>query len=241
MNENTVSNDPNLAILIPIVNALGELCESIVFVGGCVTGLLLTEKRSQSIRVTMDVDVIAHVISTADYHAIGKTLQSKGFKPDLSPDAPICRWTWNGVALDLMPSEQGILGFHNRWYPLALKTATPMQLPGNIAIRIISAPVFVATKLEAFHGRGNRDYLASHDLDIITVISGRKELIDEIQISDVLLQNYLADELKQLLGDSNFVMSLPGHLPGDVASQARLTPLLQRMQEIAQKNYGRSV
>jgi hypothetical protein len=40
---------------------------------------------------------------------------------------------------------------------------------------------FVATKFEAFHGRGNNDHLASHDLeDIITVVDGRPELMGNL-------------------------------------------------------------
>lgn len=73
-----------------------------------------------------------------------------------------------------MPSQPGVLSFHNRWYPLAVTTASPMTFPSRHSIKLITAPVFVATKLEAFKGRGNRDFLASHDLeDVVTVVGGR--------------------------------------------------------------------
>lgn len=201
--------------------------------GGCATGLLLTTPRAQAIRATQDVDVVVHVVSTAGYHAMEKKVESRGFKHDLSPDAPICRWVLQGVALDLMPSEPGILGFHNRWYPLAVKTATKVTLPNNREIRLITAPVFVATKFEAFHGRGGNDFLASHDLeDIITVIDGRPELLQEIGQADDELRCYIAAEIKALLEDHNFLAALPGHLPGDAASQARLPELVRRMRAI---------
>ena len=93
----------------------------------------------------------------------------------------------------------------------------------------------MATKFEAFHGRGNSDYLASHDLeDLITVIDGRHELITEIQNSDTELRYYLAAEISKLLSESDFQLALPGHFPGDAASQARLPELLRRMRLIAQ-------
>lgn len=67
-------------------------------------------------------------------------------------------------------------------------------------IRLITAPVFVATKFEAFHGRGGNDYLASHDLeDIITVIDGRPGLTQEIDQVDAELGRYLAAEINALL------------------------------------------
>jgi predicted nucleotidyltransferase len=228
-------DDPNLAVLVPIAQALGDLCESLVFVGGCATGLLLTAQRAQVIRATQDVDVIVRAISTVEYRAMERAIESRGFKHDLSPEAPICRWVWNGVMLDLMPSEPGILGFHNRWYPLAVKTATKVKLPDGREISVITAPLFVATKFEAFHGRGKSDYLASHDLeDLITVIDGRQELIVEIQNSDNELRHYLAAEMNKFLEESDFQLALPGHFPGDAASQARLPELLRRMRLIVQ-------
>ncbi len=234
MSENVFrGDDPNLPILSMIAKSLGDLCESLVFVGGCATGLLLTAPRAQAIRATQDVDVVVHALSTADYHAMEKAVQSRGFKHDLSPEAPICRWVLQGVALDLMPSQPGILGFHNRWYPLAIETAAQISLPNGMDIRLITAPVFVATKFEAFHGRGNNDYLASHDLeDIITVVDGRPELMPEIDRVHDELRRYIATEINTLLKDRNFLTALAGHLPGDAASQARLPELIRRMRAI---------
>ena len=132
-----------------------------------------------------------------------------------------------------MPSQPDILGFHNRWYPLAIATATQVKLLNGMDIRLIAAPVFIGTKFEAFHGRGGNDYLASHDLeDIITVIDGRPELPQEIDQVDAELKHYLAAEIKALLEDRNFLTALPGHLPSDAASQARLPELIRRLRAI---------
>jgi hypothetical protein len=46
-----------------------------------------------------------------------------------------------------MPLDESILGFSNRWYRAALETALPRRLSQDIEIRLITAPVFVATKL----------------------------------------------------------------------------------------------
>jgi hypothetical protein len=45
-----IKDDPNLAILIPVVIELGELCDSLVFVGGCATGLLITADWAHRVR-----------------------------------------------------------------------------------------------------------------------------------------------------------------------------------------------
>ena len=110
-------------------------------------------------------------------------------------------------------------------------------MPGDIVIQLISAPLFVATKFEAFRGRGNNDYLASHDLeDLITVIDGRQELIEEIRGSDDELRRHISTEMTRLLEDGHFLQAMPGHLPGDAASQARLPELLHRMRSIARQS-----
>ena len=63
------TDEKNLAILATVAAALGDLRASLVFVGGCATGLLVTNVRAQPIRMTDDVDLVAHVISQQEYHA----------------------------------------------------------------------------------------------------------------------------------------------------------------------------
>jgi len=87
------------------VQALGDLCESLVFVGGCATGLLVTTVRAHYIRPTEDVDVVTRVATVRGYHEVEAGLTARGFKHDISPEAPICRWRGGGTTLDLMPSD----------------------------------------------------------------------------------------------------------------------------------------
>src|SRR5690349_4619160 len=86
-------------------------------------GLLITDKAASPVRVTFDVDLVASVAALAAYHGMEKELARLGFKRDLAPDAPICRWRYRELEVDLMPADPNILGFSNRWYPLALTSA----------------------------------------------------------------------------------------------------------------------
>ena len=52
------SNDPNLPLLRRIAEALGDLREQVVFVGGSVAGLLLTDPLAEAVRATTDVDAV---------------------------------------------------------------------------------------------------------------------------------------------------------------------------------------
>jgi predicted nucleotidyltransferase len=173
--------DPNLPLLESMVAALGQLCDRFVFVGGCITGLLITEPATPPVRATRDVDVIVQVVSLGEYHALERELERAGFSHDRRQDAPMCRWLAAGAMLDVMPTDQTILGFGNRWYEEAVRTASLRGLPSGKHVRLITAPVFIATKLEAFAHRGDSDFLASHDLeDITTLIDGRPELVAEV-------------------------------------------------------------
>jgi predicted nucleotidyltransferase len=227
-------DDPNRLILSRVATALGDLRESVVFVGGCSTGLLVTAIRAQTIRPTDDVDMVAQAATAREYHEVEALLGERGFVHDMSADAPICRWRYQGIAVDLMPSETSVLGFANRWYPLAINSAQRVTLEEDIVIRLIAAPVFIATKFEAFQDRGNGDFLMSHDLeDIITVVDGRVSLIEEVGQAPGDLREALAFNFRKLLAADDFLDALPGHLPGDVASQARLAGLLKKLRDLA--------
>jgi predicted nucleotidyltransferase len=229
-------SNPNLLILESVAGALGSLCQEVVFVGGCAAGLLLTQTRAELIRATEDVDLVIRAITKQDYYQFEQRLRAKGFANDLQKNAPICRWKHGHIRVDIMPSIDLVLGFSNIWYPHACESAQAYQLPSGHTINLISAPCFIATKLEAFKNRGKDstgkpDYIGSHDLeDVISVIDRRPELFDECTKEPPELREYLAGEFRTLLKQQNFTTSLPGHLLGDVASQARLPILFTKLQ-----------
>jgi|SRR5215469_7206107 len=118
--------------------------------------------------------------------------ETQEFAEDSSEGAPICRWKQETTILDVMPLDEQILGFSNRWYRAALESAERRDLPEDVRILLVNPVYFCATKLEAFRGRGNDDYLASHDLeDFMAVIDGRPEFIDEIQNASADVRAYL--------------------------------------------------
>ena len=204
-------------------------------VRGAAAGLLITDVAMPAIRRTDDVDIVTNAQDLADYYRFEDQLRGLGFVQDQSPDAPVCRWRVDGVAIDLLPTQEEILGFTNQWYRMGVATAQTLMLPSGVPIRVLRAPEFIATKLEAFYGRGGGDYLFSHDMgDIISVIDGRESLLREGLDSLSPLREYLAAQFQHLLTDRRFVDALPGHLPPDEASQARLPDLLIKIQKISE-------
>ena len=171
-------------LLREMASRLKPLLDEIVFVGGCATELLVTDPAAPPVRVTDDVDVIVEIASRAAYERFSKRLREIGFSEDSSEDAPICRWRFGPTKLDVMPTNPKVLGFSNRWYKPAIAHASTIIFEG-LELRVVTAPYFLATKIDAFKGRGREDYHASKDLeDIITVIDGRPTLLDEVRDSD---------------------------------------------------------
>jgi hypothetical protein len=86
-------------------------------------------------------------------------------------------------------------------------------------------------------GRGERDYLASHDLeDFIAVVDGRSSLMTEIESASSELKMYIADSVRLLLKEARFLDALPGYLLADDASQARIGQLLSKLRALGSRN-----
>ncbi len=227
--------NPNIQILEAAAERLRTLTEEMVFVGGCATGLLLTDPAASPVRATIDVDVLVEVATLVEYHWLSEQLRQLGFVEDTSEDAPICRWKTYDVILDVMPTDPKILGFGNRWFTLAYKASEWTTLPSGKRIRLLPAPYFLGTKLEAFEYRGENDYLMSRDMeDIVTVLDGRSEIVTEVQQAGEELKDYLVTRCSMLLKERDFLDALPGHLLPDAASQARSALVIDRLKTIAE-------
>jgi hypothetical protein len=108
-------NDPNVQMPDVVAQRLGdELCGRLVFVGGAVAGLLITDAAQPAIRPNEDGDLLAQVVVRADYYALEDELRAKGLQQDMRIGAPICRWTVDGVTVDVMPTLPEVLGFTSR-------------------------------------------------------------------------------------------------------------------------------
>lgn len=225
----------NLELIKVAAKLLRPVLDELVFVGGCATGLLVSDEAAAEVRPTFDVDAIAEITSYVEYTTFGERLHKLGFTEDASEGAPICRWQHGQIKLDLMPLDEKILGFSNRWYKAAMDTANEFEIERDIRIRVVTAPYFCATKLEAFKGRGKGDYLASHDLeDLITVVDGRPELLDELRSAPEDVRSYIADAVGQMLKARQFIDALAGYLLPDSASQARINQLLAKLTQISE-------
>jgi KTSC domain len=218
--------------LLVVARHLGGLRDRVVFVGGMIRSLLVTDPAAGGARPTYDVDLIVDVPSGVEFYALNKTLRDQDFHEANEEGAPICRWIVEGVRVDIMPVDPAILGFSNVWYFGAHQSSLTIGAADG-TIHILDAPHFCASKLEAYLGRGADD-VYHHDLeDYIAAVDGRPTLLQEIMVSPSDLREFLAGETATLLAREAFVEALPGHLHADEASQSRLPLVLSRLRAIA--------
>ncbi|MDP3494523.1 MAG: hypothetical protein Q8R82_15540 [Hyphomonadaceae bacterium] len=193
---------------------LGPLMDEVVFVGGATIELYLAGQPALKVRATDDVDCVVAVAARTGYHKLEERLRGLGFRHPVDEGSPICRWEYRGILVDAMPLAGEVLGFSNRWYPDGFTSSIPARLPDGQEIRIFSLPYLIASKLEAFRGRGRNDFMGSPDMeDIVTIIDGVEDFQLQIERAPKNVRRYLQDSFRELLADGRFLDALKGHLP----------------------------
>jgi hypothetical protein len=133
-----------------------------------------------------------------------------------------------------MPQAPANLGMNTRWFPEVLKQAWAVDLGGNCIAKVVTPPLFLATKLEAFKDRGKEDYYMSHDLeDIITLVDGRATLVEEVAAVNTEIRAFVSDEFSRILRHPDFRDSLPGHLSATLEAGQRIPLVISRFEAIA--------
>lgn len=223
----------NIQQLCHVAEALEELVREVVFLGGCTTALMVDELAAAEARATEDVDFIVDLTAWVEYNRLVDQLKSKGFYQSID-DTVICRMRrdFNGIPLivDVMPTDESILGFSNPWYTEAFNTSQHVDLPSGVEIRIPPPLVFLATKLCAWNDRGEGDVLLSQDLeDIVYVIENRPRLpIEFADANNASVKAYIAHESRTLVANVDFLNYLPGMARRDPRSVINCLQLFSR-------------
>ncbi|MEI9809550.1 MAG: hypothetical protein WDO16_17695 [Bacteroidota bacterium] len=105
------------------------------------------------------------------------------------------RYLLAGLIVDVIPTDEGILGFSNKWYTEGFKSAIGYIIDEHHKVKIFSPPYFIATKIEAFKNRGKDDGRTSSDFeDIIFVLENRRSIWKEMNDAESPLKEYLLNE-----------------------------------------------
>lgn len=221
-------------MLAVVARGLRDLKDSVVFVGGATVDMYITRLAGDPLRATDDVDCVIGITSRVAFGQLEEKLRSLGFAhPMDDPKAPICRWRFSGILVDVMPIDPGVLGFSNRWYPEGVEHAEKRNLPDGQEVAIFTLPYFLASKIEAFLGRGKGDFYGSKDIeDIVAVIDGAEDAREKILGAPETVRTYIGKEFDALLRNELFVQSVTGHL-GLRAGAGRIQRVLQVLRELA--------
>ncbi len=186
----------NISIVAEVAEALKELKEQMVFIGGAVVSLYTDDPSSDEIRPTADVDLTINLLNYADWAQMQERLAQLGFSPNPEGKS-ICSYQYNKIDVDIMPAEDSSIGPSNTWYKVGFKDLWKVDAKEQ-QITIFSAPCYLATKFEAYNDRGT-DYRTSHDFeDIMNILDNRTTIVEEIITSDKEIKQYLQSEFKKI-------------------------------------------
>ncbi|OJW77425.1 MAG: hypothetical protein BGO69_18795 [Bacteroidetes bacterium 46-16] len=217
-----MSHHTNIVRIKGVYHALRELGKQVVFVGGATVSLYADKPEHADVRPTNDVDVLVEIATYGEFAKVQEKLNELGFEVDAESNV-ICRYKHQGLIVDVMPTEEDVLGFKNKWYPEGFVNKEIIALDEHVSVNIFTAPYFIASKLEAFGDRGGNDGRTSSDFeDIIFVLDNRDSIWEEIERSNDKVKEYLKDEFKKLIENQYAEEWISAHLEYQtVAARAR--------------------
>ena len=227
-----MTRDDIVQVLRPVVDRLNETSISYVLVGGITVPFYLADDLAGSVRPTKDIDIIVAAVKLSHFDRVEERLRAAGFQnhPEVRH-----RWILDGALIDVLPAESEVLPNVNRWYPVTYSTAEPVEIAPGCGAMMASPSCFLATKMEAFIGRGKGDFLASHDLeDFVSVIDGRESIEREIAMNcPEEVREFLRVSVRQLLVNREFLDAIEGFLPPNYRTDERLQRLVFKLEQLA--------
>jgi len=200
----------NIGVVAEVAKALAELKNQMVFVGGAVVSLYADDPAADEIRPTADIDMTINLMNFSNWAKMQERLAELNFYPDPFGHA-ICSYKYKDIPVDIMPAEEGPLGPSNKWYKVGFNDLWKITVKDE-EIQILSAPVYLATKFEAYNNRGG-DYRTSHDFeDIIYVLDNRIHIVPEIENAHKEIKEFLKIEINKILSSKFLEEILSSHI-----------------------------
>ncbi len=211
----------------------GTSCD-FAFLGGSVLSILVNDPTIDAIRVTKDIDVVVGVRTRSEFHREERELEARGFRHDTSDDAPICRWLADGIVVDVLPAREEVLGWRSQWFEQALQAAQVVDIEGHL-IKVVTAPFFVALKLEAFEDRGNGDFISSTDFeDVICLFNGRRNIVDEIMAQPVVCDG-IRSKFSRYMRNTDLEDAVLGFVQTESEPEERFRTIMSAFRRLAEE------
>jgi len=206
-----MSHHINIVRIRAVYNNLADLKDKVVFVGGA-TISLYADRSTLEVRPTTDIDVIIELLNYGERAKLEEKLRTIGFQHDIDSTV-VSRFKIQGIIVDIIPTTPDSIGFSNQWYPEGFKNAIEYKIDDDNIVKILSSPYFIATKLEAFKGRGSSDGRTSKDFeDIVFVLENRQTIWKELNETTGKIRNYLINEFTKLNENVNLFEWIDCHV-----------------------------
>ena len=219
----------NINAIVKVAQALEEINDEVIYVGGAIIGLYATEDGADIPRPTTDIDISVQISTYSQMDELRERLASKGIYP--APEEMILyRYTYEGILIDFIPIEDTPLGPTNKWFKPGFKRAVPIAI-GEIKIRILPVSYFLATKWEAYMNRGD-DPRMRHDFeDIIYVLDNNLNLLENVEQAEKEVQAFLKEMSLKILSDSSVNEIIECHLSSSTAEE-RGDLIIKKLEQI---------
>ncbi len=191
----------NLRVVEKVANSLEELNKDVIYVGGAIVSLYVTDEGAEQPRPTKDIDISVQISTYAQMEELREKLALKKIYPAPS-EKVMYRYSYEDILIDFIPFEETPLGPTNRWLKPGFEKAYPVNI-GELEIKILPVSLFLATKWEAFKSRGS-DPRTSHDFeDIIYIVNNNNEVVEDVRNANNDVQDFLKGMSHEVLNHAS--------------------------------------
>ncbi|ELR72901.1 hypothetical protein C900_00862 [Fulvivirga imtechensis AK7] len=201
----------NRLATIQVAKALDDLNEQVVYVGGAVVSLYIDDPAADDVRPTKDIDLSFEILSIGELELLREELNKRGFKQTFE-DNVICRFRLDDKKVDVMATEEIGWAPANRWFKDGFKNSYTVDVE-DVTIRLMPFPYFLASKFDAFKGRGAKDARMSHDFeDIVYLLNYTSDFTEIILSSDAEVRIFLINCFEEILNDKLLQEAIIAHM-----------------------------
>lgn len=219
----------NLKVVEKVALALDEINNDVIYVGGAVVSLYVTDEGAEQPRPTKDIDISVQISSYSEMDTLREQLAHKKMYPAMT-ETVLYRYTYEDILIDFIPYGETPLGPTNSWLKPGFKKAYYVPI-GNTKIKILPVSMFLATKWEAHKNRGG-DPRMSHDFeDIIYVIDNNLHLIADVTNADEDVQIFLKEMSQEILSHSSLHEIIECHINPFTAKE-RKELIIEKLKKI---------
>ena len=187
----------NESLIKKVAEALGELNDNIVYVGGAVVSLYADDPAASDVRPTKDIDVFLEIASYGKLTMFQEKLAEKGFFPAKDQEI-MCRFEYEDILIDVMSTKEVGWAQADKWFEPGLKNLVHIEIAGK-TIKVLHISYFLATKFNAFYDRKEDARASRHFEDIVYILDNRVNLVEEILASPDDVKKYLIQKFSELL------------------------------------------